>query len=107
MMVGAGRRMPWARQMLQSRAQCCGWMNWQKDGVRDLSVALLGLRKSKGPRRAWDGSLRGMVSARAMYLLESGMVEGLNSTRSRYSMMPSGAVRYLCQMGHQRRDCSG
>eukprot|EP00977_Amphora_coffeiformis_P026088 scaffold24043_cov107-Amphora_coffeaeformis.AAC.1 len=65
MMVRAGGRMPRARQMLQSRAQCCGSMNWRKDGVRDLSVASLGLRKSKGPRRVWDGSLRGMVSAQA------------------------------------------
>eukprot|EP00977_Amphora_coffeiformis_P012605 scaffold3161_cov146-Amphora_coffeaeformis.AAC.5 len=51
MMVRAVGRMPRARQMLRSHAQCCGLMNRRKDGVRNLSVASLGLRKLKGPRR--------------------------------------------------------
>ena len=70
-----------------------GGTNWRKDGVLDLSVALGGSTKLKGPCRKWAASLSGIFSAHAMYLEARGIVVGLNSTRSRYSMMPSVDVR--------------
>lgn len=89
----AGGMMPRLRQRLFMDPQRWGGMYWRKEGVRDLSSASLGSMKLKGPWRRMSGSARLSVSAQAIYLVGSGVVVGWNSMRSRYSIMPSGAVR--------------
>jgi len=71
------------------------WVDEPAEGRGARSFGgFVGVEEVKGTKKGVGWVVEG-------YLLESGMVEGLNSTRSRYLMMPSGAV------GHQRRDCSG
>ena len=61
--------------------------------MRDLSEASDGEIKLKGPDKRVSGWARAMVSAQAMYLEGLGVMLGLNSMRSKYSMTPSLAVR--------------
>lgn len=88
----AGGIAPRLMQRSLAIVQMEGSMHWRKVGVRDLSVALSGSVKLNGPCSSMSGSAKLIVSAQAMYFVESGVVVGLNSIRSRYSTTPSLAV---------------
>ena len=60
--------MPWPEHWWQRRFQRSVGTNKWKVGVRDSSVALVGLTKLKGPWRKKAGLERGIVLAQAMHL---------------------------------------
>lgn len=77
-----GGIMPRTWHCLRRSSHSWGERYCRKEGVRERSEASAGSTKSKGPWRKNAGSVRGIVSAQAMYLEGLGVVVGWNSTRS-------------------------
>jgi hypothetical protein len=88
--------MPRERQRLVSNPHEAEGRSWRKEEVRPIGF-VEGSEKQKSSSRQTVGSRRGRTSAQALWVEGLGVVRGVNRTRLKKSIVPSGAREKRCQ----------